>query len=348
MNRQRLAFPTLFLLCSVQFFNAALLAQMPALSPLPGTGQLSAPSNSDQFTFVLAGDNRPCQSGMPQPPTPGKIFDAVRQMSPAASFVLWTGDTISGKNPDESILKKEYAEFLKIAAKAGVPIFNAPGNHEMDDSKEVPRKEMKAFYRKYMAGTYGAFSYGNSRFIVLDSENEPPKAAKQISMAEGSAKAQPPGYITKTQLKLLKDDLETNKDKKHIFVFMHHPVEPYGKNSGLLKVSVDALKEKFADYTNVSYVISGHEHMYYNPLGDKTKLTQPPNLPPGPEDPKPPYYLVSGGGGAPLKPDTPGSFFHYLKFTVDGDHVTSLLVQVDPYTDVCPAKPAKKKKAEKK
>lgn len=345
MNRQRLTFPTLFLLCSVQFFSVAVLAQMPALAPLPKTGQLSAPSNADQFTFVLAGDNRPAHPWCPQPLIPGKIFDAVRQMSPPASFVLWTGDTISGKNPDESILKNEYKEFLKIAAKAGVPIFNAPGNHEMDDSKEVPRKEMKAFYRKYMAGTYGAFSYGNSRFIALDSENEPPKAAKQMSTAEGSAKAQPPGYITETQLKLLKADLEANKDKKHIFVFMHHPVEPYGKNSGLLKVSVDALKEKFANYTNVSYVVSGHEHMYYNPLGGKDKLTDPPKLPPGANDPKPPYYLVSGGGGAPLKQDTPGSFYHYLIFNVDGDQVTPLPpVKVDPFENLCPPQPPAKKK----
>jgi hypothetical protein len=342
MNRQSLTFSTLFLLCSFQFFSVAALAQMPALSPLPGTGQLSSPSNANQFTFVLAGDNRPAHSWCSQPPTPGKIFDAVHQMNPAAAFVLWTGDTISGKNPDESVLKKQYAEFLKLAAKAGVPIFNAPGNHEMDDSKEVPRKEMKVFYRKYMAGTYGAFSYGNSRFIALDSENEPPKAVKQISMAEGSAKAQPPGYITEKQLTLLKDDLEANKDKAHIVIFMHHPVEPYGKNSGL--DNAEALKKKFAKYTNVSYVVSGHEHMYYNPLGGKDKLTDPPQLPPGPNDPKPPYYLVSGGGGAPLKQNTAGSFYHYLIFKVDGDRVTPSLVKVDPFANLCPPQPPSKKK----
>ena len=108
-------------------------AQMPELSPLPGTGSLSQPSNPAQFTFVLAGDNRPAHRQCAQPPTPGKIFSAVQQMqNPSAAFVLWTGDTISGKQPDKpKRMRDQYREFLGIAKTAGVPVFNAPGNHEI-------------------------------------------------------------------------------------------------------------------------------------------------------------------------------------------------------------------------
>ena len=35
-----------------------------------------------------------------------------------------------------------------------------------------PSNAMKKLYEKNMAGTYGAFTYGNSRFIALDSENK--------------------------------------------------------------------------------------------------------------------------------------------------------------------------------
>jgi hypothetical protein len=325
MNRQK----TLFLFFTFQFCYAVALAQMPALSPLPETGSLSKPSDPDKFTFVLAGDNRPLHSTCPQPSTPGKIFSAVRQMSPAAAFVLWTGDTISGKDPQHpKIIQKQYTDFLKIAATANVPVFNAPGNHEMDDANEVPSKPMKALYRKNMAGTYGAFTYGNSRFIALDSENEPEleKIKKQPSTAEGVTKSQPPGSITKKQLKLLKDDLDANKDKAHVIIFMHHPVEPYSKNDGLNPLTVTALKKIFAGYKNISYVVSGHEHLYFNPQGDKDKLTEPPSR----EDPsQPPYYLISGGGGAPLKTGTPGSFYHYLVFNVDGKTITPNLVKVE-------------------
>jgi 3',5'-cyclic AMP phosphodiesterase CpdA len=272
---------------------------MPALSQLPQTPPLSQPTNPTQFTFVLAGDNRPAHSVDPQSAVPGNIFCAVQKMNPPAAFVLWTGDTISGKDPQHpKRMHDQYKEFLGIAARAGVPVFNAPGNHEMDDSKETPSKTMKDLYRKYMAGTYGAFSYGNTRFIALDSENEPSSVSQSLTTAEGEAKVQAPGAITKTQFKLLKEDLDANKNMAHIIVFMHHPVKPYEEKDGLDKASKKALEDLFAGYKNVSYVISGHEHMYFNFQGPKDKFTPPPAR----TDPsQPPTYLVSGCAGAPLK-----------------------------------------------
>lgn len=324
MNRQ-----TLILLFFFQLSCAIAFGQMPALSPLPQTGSLSKPSDPNKFVFVVAGDNRPAKSGDPQSSVPKNLFCAVRKMNPAAAFVLWTGDTISGKDPKHpKRIHDQYKEFLQIASTAGVPVFNAPGNHEMDDDKDVPSNKMKALYKEYMAETYGAFSYGNSRFIALDSEKEPSTAAKAITTAEGEAKPQAPGSITQKELQLLQGDLEANKKKSsHVIVFMHHPVKPYHKKDGLDSASVQALEKIFAGYKNVSYVISGHEHMYFNPQGDKTKLTDPPKR----KDPsQPPDYLVTGGAGAPLKKDTPGSFFHYLVFQVDGDTITPTLIKVDP------------------
>ena len=318
MNRQSLrVLAKLSLLLVFQLSSRAVLAQMPTLSPLPKTPALSQPSNPTQFTFVLAGDNRPAHSGDPQSAVPGNIFCAVQRMNPPAAFVLWTGDTISGKDPQHAKrMLDQYKEFLGIAARAGVAVFNAPGNHEMDDSKETPSKTMKDLYRKYMAGTYGAFSYGNSRFIALDSENEPSSASKNLTTAEGETKVQAPGAITQMQLKLLKQDLDANKNMAHIIIFMHHPVKPYEEKDGLDKASKKTLEDLFANYKNVSYVISGHEHMYFNFQGPKDKFTPPPAR----TDPsQPPTYLVSGGAGAPLKNNTPGSFFHYLVFTVNGN-----------------------------
>jgi hypothetical protein len=318
------------MLCAFLFCAAIASAQMPELSPLPHTGSLSQPSDATKFTFLLAGDNRPAHASCPQPPTPGKIFAAVHPAG--AVFVLWTGDTISGKDPQKpKRMHKQYKEFLGIAATAGVPVFNAPGNHEMDDAQDVPSSAMKALYRKHMAGAYGAFNYGNSRFIALDSENEPAAAPRQTTTAEGEAKSQAPGAITQKQLDLLKHDLDANKDKAHIFIFMHHPVMPYEAKDGLDSASVNALEKIFADHKNISYVVSGHEHLYYNSQADKSKLTDPPSR----KDPaQPPFYLVTGGAGAPLKKDTPGSFFHYLIFKVDGAEITPSLVKVDS-SDPC-------------
>jgi hypothetical protein len=325
MNRQSMpAFAKLFF--AMQFLSIAALAQMPALSPLPGTGSLSQPTNPTQFVFVLAGDNRPAHSSDPQSAVPGNIFCAVQRMNPPAAFVLWTGDTISGKDPQHpKRMHDQYKEFLGIAARAGVPVFNAPGNHEMDDSTETPSKVMKDLYRKYMAGTYGAFSYGNTRFIALDSENEPSGATKSPTTAEGQTKVQAPGAITKKQLDLLKQDLDANKNMAHVIIFMHHPVKAYEKKDGLDEASKKALEDLFAGYKNVSYVISGHEHMYFNSQGPKDQFTP---LPARTDPAQPPTYLVSGGAGAPLKSNTPGSFFHYLVFTVNGNQITPSLIKV--------------------
>ena len=326
MNRWKSSLNCTFLILIIQLFGDAAFGQMPALSPLPQTGTLSAPAHPKQFTFVLAGDNRPAHNSCPQPPTPGKIFSAVKQMNPSAAFVLWTGDTISGKEPEPKRIQAEYQEFLGIAKTAGVPVFNAPGNHELDDGNNAPSGTMKKLYRKYMAGTYGAFSYGNSRFIALDSENKP--FGKSKSLAK---KGEAPGAITQKQLTLLQQDLDANKDKTHVVIFMHHPAQPYDAEDGLDDASVKALEKMFKNYSNVSYVISGHEHMYYNSQGDRSKYVAPPSR----TDPaQPPFYLVSGGGGAPLKNNTPGSFFHYIVFNVDGNKISPTLVKVDS-SDPC-------------
>lgn len=334
MKKQASIFSRLLLVFAIQFSIAA-FGQMPALSPLPQTGTLSTPTNPAQFTFVVSGDNRPAKKGCAQPPTPGKIFAAVKALNPPSAFVLWTGDTISGKakhpkdSKDAAKLAAEYAEFLGIAKTAGVPVFNAPGNHEMDDGDNKPSDTMKKLYESNMAGSYGAFTYGNSRFIALDSEH--PFQSSPCTSAAADAKKEKtdaPGSITQKTLDLLKADLDADTNLAHVFIFMHHPVFPYKCEDGLDPESVRKLEALFANYTNVSYVISGHEHMYYNPLG-KGALVLPPTRTDPTSPATPPYYLVAGGGGAPLKNNTTGSFFHYIVFQVNGATVTPTLWVVE-------------------
>lgn len=339
MKKQASIFSGLLLVFTIRLSVAA-FGQMPDLKPLPQTGTLPSSNNVTQFTFVVSGDNRPAHKSCKQPPTPGKIFAAVKALSQPAAFVLWTGDTISGKakhpkdSKDAAKVAAEYAEFLGIAKTAGVPVFNAPGNHEMDDGNNKPSDTMKKLYESNMAGSYGAFTYGNSRFIALDSEHPfqsspcptEPAAAKKN-------KVDAPGSITQKTLDLLKADLDADINLAHVFIFMHHPVFPYKCEDGLDPESVQSLQTLFANYSNVSYVISGHEHMYYNPLG-KGALVLPPTRTDPTNPTQLPYYLVSGGGGAPLKNNTTGSFFHYIVFQVNGATVTPTLWVVESY-DPC-------------
>jgi hypothetical protein len=294
---------------------------MPDLKPLKGTPSLAAATDKDHFVFIAAGDNRPPSEKDPQVKEVKKIFEDVKKQAPA--FVLWTGDTVYGKNPDNpKKIDEEYEEFLGIAATGGVAVYNAPGNHEMAQHDNCPSKTM---LKLYLADTaqdepYGAFTYGNSRFIALNSDDDEGSPPAECDCTKQAKDTKPPGFISKAQRKLLEADLDANTDKAHIFIFMHRPIEGYKGEDQLCAKNVTDLKDLFKKYKNISYVVAGHQHMYYNPQGPE-KFGPPPDR----TDPsQPPYYLVSGGAGAPLKKK---GFYHYLIFTVDGAKVS---VQVMP------------------
>lgn len=306
----------------------AATSAMPDLTPLKGTPDPVPPADKDKFTFIVAGDNRPHHSSDPQGDEVKEIFDDINAAKPA--FVLWSGDTISGKDPkNPTRIVDEYKEFLAIAKTGGVAVYNAPGNHEMADKTNCPSAEMLKLYldNNKQNQPYGAFTYGHSRFIALDTDDDegPPPAG--CSCTQGG---QPSGFIGKTQLKLLEDDLAANTDKAHIFIFMHRPLKGYQGQAQLCPDNVTYIQNMFKKYTNVSFVLAGHQHLYYNPQG-------PNDFGPPPErtDPsQPPYYLVTGGAGAPLDS---GGFYNYLIFKIDGDKVRVKVValpeKLDPQQD---------------
>jgi 3',5'-cyclic AMP phosphodiesterase CpdA len=323
--------------CVILGASAMLLAQTatPSLQPVPGTGALKPPAGSS-FTFIVAGDNRPAKADLPQPATPGQIFAAAK--GAGASFIVWTGDTIYGLDdkPSEAI-NQQYQAFFKLAATAGVPVFTAPGNHEMDvkvkgdkDLKEEGSAAMEALYRKNMglapnAQIYGAFTYGNARFILVNTEEVAPATVVRSPAAKTDSGANlDPGYISPAQMQWIAAELASNK-ATHTFVFMHHPIQPKKADMGLNKKNADDLTKLFAKYGNISYVLASHEHLYYNP---QTKDTSPPPNRNAPST-QPPFYLVSGGAGAPLvgTPAT-GGFHNYLVFHVAGNNVEAQVVKL--------------------
>jgi hypothetical protein len=306
-----------------------------AIKPVPGTGSLK-PAPGTTFTFIVAGDNRPANATDQQPPTPSLIFSAAK--TAGAAFLVWTGDTIYGlDSADPVAIGTQYKGFFTLAATAGVPVFNAPGNHEMDvkvkhvkDRKEIGSAAMQKLYRKNMdiamsSPIYGAFSYGNARFILLNTEEIPPAGVTRSPIAivdstEGGGKVNlDPGYVSKQQMDWLKSELAANK-ATHTFIFMHHPIKPEKADMGLDKNCADKLVSEFAKYQNISYVFASHEHLYYNAQTQDT--TAPPNRTAPSTDP--PYYLVSGGAGAPAK--TP--FHNYLVVSVDGNNITVRMVKL--------------------
>ena len=301
-----------------QRYAASTLAQpgLPPLSAITGTGTLMPPANPDNFTFVVFGDSQPNFTVVSQ------IFNQVKSvLKPTPDFALSLGDIVKGEPQvpfDSEPIEKTLKNYLSHAKEAGVPIFNAPGNHELDDVvntnpwTEMPSQKMQTLYEKVVGPTYGSFDFGNSHFIVLNTEDVPPKGMK------GPTPPMEFSYIGPKQLAELQADLDANRDKTHIFVAMHYPIHPlYPKRDSLYGESRQALIELFAKYSNISYVLASHEHYFYNPFDEANVSTVPVFRAGGPT-----RYLISGGAGAPFwDPSQIWAFHHYLVFEVSGDIV---------------------------
>jgi hypothetical protein len=293
-------------------------AQMPALPPLTGTPALGTPIDPDHFIFVVAGDNRPATETAAPTPTVGQIFTEIGAMSPKPTFVALLGDIIYGKNTkNPQLISQEYAAFLQVVQGAGVTVFNAPGNHEMNAKGNQPSATMQAWYKQYTESLpFGAFTYGNSRFIALNTDDLPgpggctssgASAAGKKSKQAGkkSKKQKPEGGLSQAQLSQLETELKADTAMTNVIVFMHRPIYAQRSSSRLAKPCRDLLENLFAQYPNVRYVMASHEHLFYQP-----STTNPP---------APPSYVISGGAGAPL---AAGGYYNYLVVTVNGNQVS--------------------------
>jgi hypothetical protein len=313
--------------------NAKATKRFPRITAMSGTGQLTPQADTKPFTFVVFGDSQ----GEDGPPTLAAIYNDMKTLpDPKPAFAVSLGDIIVGEPTppiNTASIVQELNSALALAKGAGVPIFNAPGNHEMDDRlanyTEKPIPQMREAYVKVVAPAYGSFDYGNSHFIILNTEDLPPKGMV------GPGPGKEFSYVGRIQLRQLKADLDANKDKTHVFVAMHYPIYAWAPaQDNLYGESRRALIDLFAKYSNISYVLASHEHQYYNPYDPNNVMTVPIFTAGGPT-----RYLISGGAGAPFWASQPGqppiqpqpwAFHHYLLFEVNGATVTVTIERVNP------------------
>ncbi|MCP4262612.1 MAG: hypothetical protein GY774_34680 [Planctomycetes bacterium] len=157
----------------------------------------------------------------------------------------------------------------------------------------------KLFFRKKR---FYSFEYANSLVIVLDST---------MSIEEGDR-----------QHRFLKEELESlkNKEINHVFVIVHHPPYSSGKHGDNKRVR-DTVVPLLQNH-NVVAVFSGHDHSY-----ERTKAIN--GI----------VYVVTGGGGAPMRPITMGPYSerilmapHFVEIAVSGESV--YLKTIDQYGKV--------------
>ena len=158
---------------------------------------------------------------------------------PQAGVCHEVGDLVLGGSADN--VPPQWDLFQKTIAECRVPYFSAPGNHDISDALS------ERLWLERMGPTYYAFSYGNTRLIVLDTE--------EVDALD---------VISDAQFAWLKRELETTK-AKNILIFMHQPYFASYDDPGKIEEVWAKRWKRMADLFHghpVRAVFAGHKHGY--------------------------------------------------------------------------------------
>ncbi len=237
----------------------------------------STPLCKEQFDFIVCGDSN---SLLPigQPEEFKGMIAEWNVLKPA--FVVSCGDLILGGAAQD--IGPQWDEFEQVAGKCEVPFFPVPGNHDINTVPEV----VQVYEQRIGPLTYG-FTYGNSRFIVLNSEEN------------GAG-----GLISEKQRAWLKEDLAACH-ADNIFIFMHQPyfAQDWGRQWAYVA-------ETFTGFP-VRAVFAGHNHVYRD-CGVRDGVH---------------YFITGGAGSYIETPEEEGGFSHYLRVQVKRDHVEYAVIR---------------------
>jgi 2',3'-cyclic-nucleotide 2'-phosphodiesterase (5'-nucleotidase family) len=306
------------IVASLLLAAGAMASDMPQLPHIKNTPHLGPGTGVTTFTVFVAGDNRPA-AGSKLSPAFRAMIKAMAAANTQPALVLWGGDVVKGKSADSA--KKQYPAVVNAFLTLKLPVFTVPGNHELDlpgskgcNDARGNNDELNAYEDAIAAQPYGYFTYGNSAFIGVNTED-----------ALGSSYSPPKGcfngYVGKGQLSQLKAKIasfQSDKSIQHVFLFMHRPViddnhhqmqpdpvdqtTPYGQQ---VTAFTDYIKS-LTTSTKVRIVFASHDHRYYQ--ADAVDGA--------------PAFIVTGGAGAPLagcpKKGNAGAYYHYLRLDIDG------------------------------
>jgi len=236
----------------------------------------SPPASSESFDFAVVADTRSL-SVTEQSETWKQIIKDVNVLRPA--FLVDVGDLILGGAAD--LVPAQWDEYLRVAADLEVPLFPVTGNHDISDAAT------EKIWLERVGPTCYAFSYGNSRFIALNSE--------EVGAGQ---------RLSDDQIAWLKADLES-ANAKHIFLFLHKPYFVAGWNEPNWTSSWDNVAATIQGHP-VRIVFGGDNHLYRY-MGQRDGVD----------------YVISAGGGAEIRhPVDEGGFHHFVLVRVRGGDVS--------------------------
>lgn len=170
-----------------------------------------------------------------------------------AAFGLVAGDVV-----DDNLAL--YPRHNAMMGQIGIPIWNVPGNHDINSRAPDDRYATETF-KRYFGPTNFSFDHGDVHFIGLD--NVQYKGAGQGSYDNTSYR----GYLSDEQLAWLRNDLRFVDRNKLIVIFSHISLityaldgqgERYALGDNINTVNLDQLLEILAPFSRV-YAMAGHD-----------------------------------------------------------------------------------------
>jgi len=246
-------------------------------------------SAQDCFDFIVVAD-----SNSLKPLEQSDVFrQCIREFNILRpNLVIQAGDLILGGAAEG--LPPQWDLFEQVIAECEPPYFPAPGNHDITD----PASEQ--IWLDRIGPTHYAFRYGNSLFVLLNSEEQ--GAVERIS---------------DEQTAWMRQQLDAS-DAANVFVFLHRPFFAHQGDPDEAEATWSKqwsnMAEAFRGHP-VRAVFAGHQHLYRD-CGARDGVR----------------YAICGGasvygmGG----PEDEGSFNHYLLVRVRGTDVSWSVVK--PYS----------------
>jgi len=153
-----------------------------------------------------------------------------------------------------------YPRHIAMMGKIGIPLWNVPGNHDMNFRSPNDKYATETF-KRYFGPTNFSFDQGDVHFIGLDN-------VQYKGDGEGSYdNTRYRGYISEEQLTWLRNDLKFVPKDKLIVVFSHISLityaldgqgERYELGDNINTVNLDELVAVLSDFDRV-YAFSGHD-----------------------------------------------------------------------------------------
>ncbi len=221
-----------------------------------------------QFQFVVVTD----RTGGHRPGVFENGVEKVNLLQP--EFVISVGDLIEGYTTDTLEINRQWDEFSGFVEKLEMPFFYVPGNHDLTNPV------MEGIWKKRFGPTYYSFVYKDVLFMALNSEDQTRGAGK--------------GSISPPQLEWIKKNLDTHRNVKWTFLFMHQPLWAQEADP----VNWFDVEKLLANRKHTVFV--GHRHHYERFERNNSQY----------------YMLATTGGSSPLRGPQLGEFDHFVWVTM--------------------------------